>query len=385
MGYHPSRERAETGPIASTTLDLESARTAAGYLVSIKADSNALDCTFDDADRIQRIVRTNGAGLDIVYDGRGFMARADLTKQDPPYGHVDVWTQSTYDSDGVLRTLQRRPIAGGAIDVTNILYFSGLPIAQWKKTGLLAPTTTWVIPDHLGTPAATLTSAGALDWFGGFEPFGTDWQKGGAQDSITKGVFLRMPGQWTDSIWDISTSGIQLHYNLNRWYEQQSGRYTRVDPLGRWGDRHPFGYARSTSTRFVDPLGLDTAGCDVGPEARAKIHSLTGLEVPFDSPCVLKCCAYHDACYNTFGCDQHSWLQPQTQCNPALCSSCNETVVHCITDCANSGFADPPNGPYYYCAKLGKFVSIPGDFETAAEAANVCRDEREKCCNKSKK
>jgi RHS repeat-associated protein len=250
-------------------MDLESARTAAGYLVSIKADSNALEYTFGDANRIQRIVRTNGAGLDIVYDGRGFMARADLTKKDPPYGHVDVWTQSTYDSDGVLRTLQRRTIAGGAIDVTNILYFSGLPIAQWKKSGASDPTTTWVIPDHLGTPAATLTSAGTLDWFGGFEPFGADWQKGGAQDSITKGVFLRMPGQWTDSIWDIPTNGIQLHYNLNRWYEQQSGRYLQVDPMGLHtaGGLHPlnllFGYSEEDPLAKSDPLGLyATVGCN---------------------------------------------------------------------------------------------------------------------------
>lgn len=65
-------------------------------------------------------------------------------------------------------------------------------------------------------------------WQGGFEPFGGDYSR--AQNA---GVLLRFPGQWNDSSWDAvfgTESG--MHYNVHRWYEYETGRYTRVDPLG---------------------------------------------------------------------------------------------------------------------------------------------------------
>lgn len=169
--------------------------------------------------------------------------------------------------------------------------------------------------------------------------------------------------------------------NEHRWYEPQTGRYTRPDPLGRWGDSHPHAYAQLNPLRFSDPKGLDSAGCDVSPEAQAKLLAETGIAIPFDSPCVLQCCAYHDACFDQFECDQHSWLQPQSQCNPLLCGSCNETVVRCIVNCANTAFADPVGGPTYYCASQSRFISIPGDFGSLDEARPACDNgNKVKCC-----
>jgi len=52
-----------------------------------------------------------------------------------------------------------------------------------------------------------------------------------------------------------------------RWYELQTGRYTSVDPLGPYGSRHPFAYARNRPLRYVDRLGLKECGAaPVGPE-----------------------------------------------------------------------------------------------------------------------
>lgn len=40
------------------------------------------------------------------------------------------------------------------------------------------------------------------------------------------GIFLRFPGQWADGL--IEEGGV---YNVNRWYQATTGRYSRVDPL----------------------------------------------------------------------------------------------------------------------------------------------------------
>lgn len=101
--------------------------------------------------------------------------------------------------------------------------------------------------DHLGTPIlATNRSARAL-WQGGFEPFGVDWS--GAEG---KGIFLRFPGQWVDGSWE----GGELSYNLHRWYETGTGRYTGVDPMGLVASPNVFTYVDARPLVLADPTGL---------------------------------------------------------------------------------------------------------------------------------
>jgi RHS repeat-associated protein len=92
----------------------------------------------------------------------------------------------------------------------------------------------------------------------GFEPFGRDWQEGTSQDASAKGILLRLPGQWDDPLWDSATLGENLYYNLHRWYETQSGRYTSVDPLvmAYKENGSVFSYAASNPLLEIDSLGL---------------------------------------------------------------------------------------------------------------------------------
>jgi RHS repeat-associated protein len=62
---------------------------------------------------------------------------------------------------------------------------------------------------------------------------------------------LRFQNQWEDE-----ESG--LHYNLNRYYDPDSGQYLSPDPIGLEGGLRTHGYVHDPM-QWVDPLGL--AGC----------------------------------------------------------------------------------------------------------------------------
>ncbi len=48
-----------------------------------------------------------------------------------------------------------------------------------------------------------------------------------------------------------------LYYNVHRWYEFQTGRYSRPDPLGlEAGDPNIYLYAGGVPSALLDPLGL---------------------------------------------------------------------------------------------------------------------------------
>ena len=53
-----------------------------------------------------------------------------------------------------------------------------------------------------------------------------------------------------------------LYYNVHRWYEFGTGRYSRPDPLFfTLQDINPYGYVGGNSLVNIDPLGLQTYHC----------------------------------------------------------------------------------------------------------------------------
>jgi RHS repeat-associated protein len=91
-------------------------------------------------------------------------------------------------------------------------------------------------------------------WSGGFEPFGRDWQEETAAGASENGVDLRLPGQWVDEAWQPPTS--TRHYNLFRWFDHATGKFSRSDPLGTLAGVNQFLYASSNPVRHLDPAGL---------------------------------------------------------------------------------------------------------------------------------
>ncbi|MEO8276994.1 MAG: RHS repeat-associated core domain-containing protein [Thermoanaerobaculia bacterium] len=247
---------------------------AGGYLNQIAAGANVLDFTFDDAGQLAEVERTAASqDLTMSYDGRGFLAEADDAASG---GSV----KATYSSGGLLHySLERKPTSVATVERHNVLYFAGRPIAIWKKVGAAAATTTYLVTDHLGTPVYALNQAGTEYWKGGLEPFGRDWQEGTANDMLTKGIFLRFPGQWDDGLFTNATLGADSYYNFHRWYEDQTGKYSSADPLGLRGSINAFAYTDGNPVGFVDPLGLKVElYCEtIGRDAAANVgHRIVG-------------------------------------------------------------------------------------------------------------
>jgi RHS repeat-associated protein len=301
----------------------------AGNLIQEASPTSQLDFTADAAGKLSRMTEeTQRTSSTLVYDGRGFLssARGSVTDCGP------MVTTPTYGSDGLLYHRQQKAIFTGTIRTqTRIFYFAGRPVAQLEgppATGTL----TYLTVDHLGTPILASTSAATATWSGGFEPFGRDFTTPSAQSS---GIFLRLPGQWDDSVWDNSKLGSGLYYNLNRWYDPQTSRYTQADRFlpPTWKNPNLFSYSRQRPTALADPLGLFIVdpSCDCSPTPPDNIYQAIGKarQYPFSPKCqailekyrVLGCVA------NRFG-PAEIGKEPVIKCqkNPPQSDACGETT-----------------------------------------------------------
>lgn len=98
--------------------------------------------------------------------------------------------------------------------------------------------------DHLGTPLKMTDQAGAVVWRANYDPFG--------KATITTATVtnnFRFPGQYYDR-----ETG--LHYNYHRYYDPETGRYLKPDPIGLAGGINPYLYVQNNPVNFVDPEGL---------------------------------------------------------------------------------------------------------------------------------
>lgn len=84
--------------------------------------------------------------------------------------------------------------------------------------------------------------------------------------ALEANVFLRLPGQWETGLWADAALGTGgLYYNVYRWYEPESGRYVRPDPIGilrAVRTAHLFSYADGSPLILQDYLGLDALTSD---------------------------------------------------------------------------------------------------------------------------
>ena len=252
---------------------------AAGHLEEVDASGNVIDFTNDAAGRLAAINRTGGDSVAFRYDGRGFLRQiqqdlifADgfetgdfacwsdvepgtITGTCPMSSMVGDGTMITYASEGILMSLMRA-MDGGGMETINYFYFGGRPVAQLRIVDGVIGDVETITTDHLGTPVVLADEAAAVQWSGGFEPFGEDWQAQTVDAANDNGMYLRLPGQWSDPVWEDAASAASLHQNLWRWYEFGTGRYTRADPLGLVAGPNVMAYVDAQPTSLVDPTGL---------------------------------------------------------------------------------------------------------------------------------
>jgi RHS repeat-associated protein len=223
----------------------------AGNVTLEASPTSHLDLAPDAAGKLSRMTEeTRRTSSSLAYDGRGFLAKARNAVTDCG----PLLTTPTYGSDGMLYQRQQQNLFTSAVTAqSRIFYFAGRPVSQLDgvpATGML----TYLTVDHLGTPILATTGAAVATWGGGFEPFGRDFTNPSAQ---TSGIFLRLPGQWDDAVWDNPHFGSGLFYNASRWYESSTGRYSAFDPLSRRsGYLGQFIYALNNPLNYIDPRGL---------------------------------------------------------------------------------------------------------------------------------
>jgi RHS repeat-associated protein len=221
-----------------------------GNEVQVSGPTSQLDLGYDASNRLSRLTEESTHTTSLFsYDGRGFLSLA----QQGADSCSPLVLQPTYSSDGQLyyRVAKNGLAPIQIVNQSWIVYFAGRPVAILTNA-FSAFTLNYLTADHLGTPvlASTGTGTGTIVWSSGFEPFGRDWN--GAQAA---GEFLRFPGQWEDPSWS-TTTGSGFDYNLNRWYDAGTGRYSSPDPLGLAGGPNPFLYVEARPTLFQDPSGL---------------------------------------------------------------------------------------------------------------------------------
>jgi len=102
----------------------------------------------------------------------------------------------------------------------------------------------WYHNDHLGTPQQLADDTGAIVWEARYTGFG----KASIETETIVSNF-RLPGQYYDE-----ETG--LHYNGNRYYDPDTGRYLRTDPLGLEGGLNLYVYALNNPLMFTDPDGM---------------------------------------------------------------------------------------------------------------------------------
>ena len=133
----------------------------------------------------------------------------------------------------------------------------------------------YIHTDHLGTPIVATGKDGSITWKAVTEAFGAT---GALPESVIQ-MNLRFPGQYFDS-------EMETHYNFNRDYRSNLGRYIQSDPIGLRGGQNLFAYVNAKPLVKVDPEGLvDWSGIVV---TGGIVNIAGGVVVYFDltSECV---------------------------------------------------------------------------------------------------
>ncbi|KVS67639.1 hypothetical protein WK41_21860 [Burkholderia cepacia] len=179
-----------------------------------------------------------------------------------------VWA---YDYDAFNRRIAKRVIGGrGAVR----FLWDGPTIAErWveQRDGTTGRVVTWhiepgtfspfaqetdagifpILTDQIGLPQAVFDAQGNAVLKGAYSLWGKLHSPARSANDAPDSQLdttLRFPGQWEDN-----ESG--LHYNLNRYYDPDSGQYLSVDPIGLEGGLRTQGYVRDP-LQMVDVLGL---------------------------------------------------------------------------------------------------------------------------------
>jgi RHS repeat-associated protein len=213
---------------------------------------------WDDFDRLTETHTPDGAIWRYSYDAFGRRFRKECVKP----GEFGRKHSVTYVWQGATLAEEWKTNTEGddqPIEVSRWHFEPGTfnPIAKETRkyenestTGQFYP----IVTDHLGTPKELFDTNGNCAWQAEHSLWG-ETEVSFAKKSDTYQLLvdcnLRFQNQWEDK-----ETG--LYYNLNRYYDPDSGQYLSADPIGLEGGLRTHGYVHDPM-QWVDPMGL--AGC----------------------------------------------------------------------------------------------------------------------------
>jgi RHS repeat-associated protein len=153
-------------------------------------------------------------------------------------------------------------------DNKEYIYLGDTPIAVVQTGNILTVQT-----DHLNTPRQLTDSTKKVVWNWAYSAFGENQP---TSINATTTLNLRYPGQYYDA-------ESKLHYNINRYYDPATGRYTQSDPIGLSGGINTYTYVGGNTVKYSDKTGLIKdlgsclAACTANQLGILDVLSLAGL------------------------------------------------------------------------------------------------------------
>ena len=191
---------------------------------------------YNDAGRQWRYYEADTLVAEYIYNANGQRTRKIL------YGEEGTVIQ-TIIYHWSMNMLMEETTALGELIRDYIPGASYMPVAQIDNKDSME-TVSYLYADHLMTARLATGQNQNVVWNWENEAFG----RATAQETAGTKINLRFPGQYYDQ-----ESG--LHYNWNRYYDPQLGRYIISDQTGLRGGSNTYNYADSNSLRHIDPDG----------------------------------------------------------------------------------------------------------------------------------
>jgi RHS repeat-associated protein len=153
--------------------------------------------------------------------------------------------------------------------IKDYLWMEGMtPVAQISAVIPAQEEITYLHTDHLMTNRLATDQIQSIVWRWEGEAFGNT----PAEELAGISVNLRFPGQYYDQ-------ETNLHYNWNRYYDPELGRYITSDPIGLMGGFNTYNYVTSNPIAWYDFIGQAPQG-GPGSWGPVKINPNTGQPMP---------------------------------------------------------------------------------------------------------